>query len=215
MKQQQAADAGLAARFEREALPYQGQLLRGAMRLTRKPPDAEDLVQETLAKAYAGFHRFQQGTNVRAWLHRIMTNTFNSSYRRDQRKPVVLTDFIDNIQATQSPYGGERVSRSAEAQTLERVPSAELAAALRGLPATFQEAVYLVDVEGFSYRETALFTGVPTGTVMSRVHRGRMALREQLTSDRSGTLTGRLRHWSSPRGSGSRHSSARAARQAK
>ena len=179
MAQRRPASDELAARFEREALPHRDQLLQRAMRLTRRAQDAEDLVQETLAKAYAAFARFQQGSNLRAWLHKIMTNTFINGYRRRQREPVTLTGSLDKVAAAQ-PAGIAWVSRSAEALALERIPAPELIAALRSLSVPFRIAVYLTDVEGFSYRETAAIMGVPVGTIMSRVHRGRTALRERL-----------------------------------
>jgi RNA polymerase sigma-70 factor (ECF subfamily) len=179
MAQQRPASDELAVRFEREALPHRDHLLQRAMRLTRRAQDAEDLVQETLAKAYAAFARFQQGSNLRAWLHKIMTNTFINGYRRRQREPVTLTGSLDKVAAAQPP-GIAWVSRSAEALALERMPAPELIAALRSLSAPFRIAVYLTDVEGFSYRETAAIMDVPVGTIMSRVHRGRTALRERL-----------------------------------
>jgi RNA polymerase sigma-70 factor, ECF subfamily len=181
MAQRQRMSEELAARFEREAMPLCDQLYLGALRLTRKAQDAEDLVQETLARACARFHHFRQGTNLRAWLKRIMTNTFISSYRRRQREPVVLTDSVAELAAARqasAALGGD--SRSAEAQALEHMPAAELTATLREPSAEFRTAVYLTDIEGFSYRETAAIMGTPIGTVMSRLHRGRNTLRDSL-----------------------------------
>ena len=171
----------LADRFEREALPYRGTLLQSAIRLTRHPQDAEDLVQETMARACAGFPAFKPGTNVRAWLFRIMMNTFINGYRRRQREPVLVYELADDALAAMP--GPRRTPRteSAEEQALSRLPTDEIVAAMRALPSDFRQAVYLIDVAGYSYRETAAMMGTPIGTVMSRLHRGRASLRAQLT----------------------------------
>lgn len=173
----------LAVRFEREALPHRGTLLRSAVRLTRQAQDAEDLVQETMAKACASFHGFQPGTNVRAWLYRIMMNTFINGYRKKQREPFLELAPADELASGTAPYQpGQRDGLSAEEHVLARLPADEIITALQALPAEFRQAVYLVDVEGFSYREVAALMDTPLGTVMSRVHRGRASLRLQLAA---------------------------------
>jgi RNA polymerase sigma-70 factor, ECF subfamily len=170
----------LADRFEREALPYRGTLLQSAIRLTRHPQDAEDLVQETMARACAGFPAFKPGTNIRAWLFRIMTNTFINSYRKRQREPLIVYETAD--EALSAMPGAHLAIRtdSAEEQALSRLPDDELVSALRAVPADFRQAIYLIDVAGYSYRETATIMGTPIGTVMSRLHRGRASLRARL-----------------------------------
>jgi len=180
MRQQHRMSRELAARFEQDAAPYRDHLFQGALRLTRGVADAEDLVQETLARACAGYHRFRPGTNTRAWLQRIMHNTFINGYRKRRREPAVVSGAVEELAVTTA--GGQLTAdtRSAEAQALDRITSPEITWALRALPAEFREAVYLTDVEGYSYRETAALMGTPVGTVMSRLHRGRSALRESL-----------------------------------
>jgi RNA polymerase sigma-70 factor, ECF subfamily len=173
-----------AARFEREALPHRGALLRAAARLTQHAQDAEDLVQETMARACAGFGGFKPGTNVRAWLHRIMMNTFINGYRKRQREPFLVVAPGEQLQLTAPAIELPVSTQSAEDQVLARIPAPEIIAALRELPAEYRLAVYLVDVEGFSYREAATAMGTPLGTVMSRLHRGRTCLRARLTTQR-------------------------------
>ena len=181
MKQQQhRMSEELAARFERDAAPYRDQLFQGALRLTRRVADAEDLVQETFARACAGYHRFRPGTNVRAWLQRIMHNTFINGYRKRRREPLVVLGTLVE-EAGLRPIGPPAAAtRPAEAQALDRITSPEVTGALRALPEEFRQAVYLTDIEGYSYRETAALMGTPVGTVMSRLHRGRSALRASL-----------------------------------
>jgi RNA polymerase sigma-70 factor (ECF subfamily) len=170
----------LAARFADEAVPYASQLYPAALRMTRSHQDAEDLVQETMAKAWAAFAGFESGTNIRAWLYRIMTNTFISGYRRRDRTPVLLQDDVaDRLSLPMWP-GNLPAGRSAEAEALDRMPAEELRQALRELPDDFRTAVYLADVEGYTYHETAALMGTPIGTVMSRLHRARRTLRSKL-----------------------------------
>jgi RNA polymerase sigma-70 factor, ECF subfamily len=171
----------LAARFEDEAVPYTDQLFPVAVRMTRGREDAEDLVQETMARAWAAFGHFEQGTNVRAWLYRIMTNTFISGYRRRERVPVLMReDLTDRVALPMWPSGLPAL-RSAEAEALDRMPAEEIRQALRELPEDFRTVVYLADVEGYTYHETAAMMGTPIGTVMSRLHRARRTLRSKLT----------------------------------
>jgi RNA polymerase sigma-70 factor (ECF subfamily) len=180
----------LAARFEAEAIPYLDQLYPVALRMTRGREDAEDLVQETMAKAWAGYRNFEPGTNLRAWLYRIMTNTYISAYRRRDRMPLLLADDnIDRVSMRTWPSGTE--PRSAEAEALDRMPAEEIRRALRDLPEEFRTAVYLADVEGYTYHETAAIMGTPVGTVMSRLHRARRALRSSLDPARPGSPAAR------------------------
>jgi len=173
---------GLAARFETEAIPYRDQLYPVAVRMTRRREDAEDLVQETMVKAWAAFWSFEPETNLRAWLYRIMTNTFISGYRRRERTPVLVQDdLVDWLSLRVWPYGTG--VRSAEAEALDRMPTEQIRQALRELPDDFRTVVYLADVEGYTYHETAEMMGTPIGTVMSRLHRARRALRAKLTSE--------------------------------
>jgi RNA polymerase sigma-70 factor, ECF subfamily len=182
MKRSAQTSPDLAARFEDEAIPYLDQLFPVAVRMTRAREDAEDLVQETMAKAWAGYRNFEPGTNVRAWLYRIMTNTFISGYRRRDRAPVLLPeDIVDRMPMRIWPAGASE-PRSAEAEALDRMPADEVKQALRELPAEFRTAVYLTDIEGYTYHETAAIMGTPVGTVMSRLHRARRALRSSLAS---------------------------------
>jgi len=175
------SDSELASIFEADALPYLDQLYGTALRMTRSPADAEDLVQDTYAKAFAAFRSYEQGTNLRAWLFRILRNTFINNYRKAQRQPSSgpseeLTDG-QLLDLEQRNSGGVR---SAENEALERLGDDEIAAAMATIPEDFRTAVYLADVEGFSYKEIADIMETPVGTVMSRVHRGRKALRALL-----------------------------------
>jgi RNA polymerase sigma-70 factor (ECF subfamily) len=166
-----------ADRFADQVLPYARQLHAVALRLTENPADAEDLVQETYAKAYAGFSTFKQGTNLHAWLYRIEANTFYGAYRTRRRRPQEIP--LDAL----GPMAVERVSvaSSAEDIALARMTDPALREALRGLPGHLAATVFLADAEGYRYTEIAEITGVPLGTVMSRLHRARKRLRAQLT----------------------------------
>ena len=168
------------ASFDEQIRPYLDQLYSAALRMTRNPADAEDLVQETLTKAFTAYHQFTPGTNLRAWLHRILANTFINTYRKTKREPTISpgADPQQDWQLGRDPLSGP--ARSAEAEALDKITDSAVLTALRELPDDFKTTIWLADVEGYPYREVAAMMGTPIGTVMSRLHRGRGKLRQQL-----------------------------------
>jgi len=171
------------ATFEDDVMEFVPQLYSAAMRMTRNPSDAEDVLQEALLKAYRGYHTFTAGTNLKAWLYRILTNTYINRYRKESRRPSEvelgeLEDLYLYKRLGDSDTGG--ASRSAEEEALDRFVDGDIKAAVEALPENFRLPVLLADVEGFSYKEIAEIMDVPIGTVMSRLHRGRKALERTL-----------------------------------
>jgi len=175
------SDGDLAARFAREAEPLFDVLSRGARRLTHNDADAEDLLQDALLHAYAGFHTFQEGSNLRAWLFRILYNRWVSTHRFKQRRPSEVS--VDDVTERDIADGAARLpagQRSAEAEVLDALPDYGIKAAMEALPDGFRAVVYYADVQGYTYAETAEILGIPVGTVMSRVSRSRQRLRVAL-----------------------------------
>lgn len=170
-----------AARFERDAMPLLDQLYGAALRMTRNPADAEDLVQEAFAKAFASFAQFTPGTNLKAWLYRILTNTYINHYRKQQRRPQISGgEDVEDWQIAAAANHDSVGLKSAETEALEQMPDGAVSEALAELSPERRMAVYLADVEGFSYKEIAEIMGTPIGTVMSRLNRGRKQLRDLL-----------------------------------
>lgn len=174
--------ADRTTRFERDALIFMDQLYSAALRYTKNPEDARDLVQDTYLKAFSSFHQFEEGTNLRAWLYRVLTTTFINSYRKGQRQPQLSNGELEDWQVADAQSHTSDQGKSAEVEALENLPDSDIKRALQEIPEDFRIAVYLADVEGFSYKEIADIVGVPSGTVMSRLHRGRKLLREKLAT---------------------------------
>ena len=171
------------ADFERDALQYNRQLYSAAMRMTRNPADAEDLVQETYLKAYRAYHTFTEGTNLKAWLYRILTNTYINKYRKDSRRPnEVDLGTVEDLYLYRR-IGSEasaEAARTTEERVLDGLVESDIKEAVEDLPETFRMPVLLADLEGFSYKEIAKILDIPIGTVMSRLHRGRKAMQKRL-----------------------------------
>ena len=187
--------AELTARFERDAIPLRAPLYRRALGMTQNRVDAEDLLQDTMLSAYVGFRSFRQGTNVNAWLHRILFNTYIDSCRKKQRKLVVypLEEITDRLLAANAEHSSTGL-RSAEDDALDKLPDTEIKAAMQALPEQFRRVVYYADVEDLKYSEIAEIMHIPLGTVMSRLHRGRRKLRSLLgdvTEHTTATVKGR------------------------
>jgi RNA polymerase sigma-70 factor, ECF subfamily len=186
-------DAALRERFERDVLPLLNNLYGAALRMTRNPADAEDLLQDTYLRAYRGFAGFKEGTNLKAWLYRILTNSFINTYRKRQREPQMV-EGPDDVEEwyLYDRLGGRSVEESAEDEVLDQMPDEDVKRALESLPENFRLPVLLADVEGFSYKEIAEIMDTPIGTVMSRLHRGRKALEKALweTAEERGLVDG-------------------------
>ena len=172
--------ANRTVRFERDALAFTNQLYAAALRYTKNPDDARDLVQDTYLKAFASFHQFEPGTNLKAWLYRVLTTTFINNYRKKQRQPMISNAELEDWQIAEAASHTSDQGKSAEVEALEKMPDSDVKRALQEIPEEFRMAVYFSDVEGFSYKEIAEILDIPTGTVMSRLHRGRKQLRALL-----------------------------------
>ncbi len=171
----------MATTFEEQAMPLLDQLYGGALRMTRNPQDAEDLVQETYLKAYHNFDSFTPGTNLKAWLYRIMTNTYINSYRKAKRRPTESSaDELTDSQLYTTAEHDSTGLESAEVAALRSIPDATISEALNDLPEDYRMVVYYSNVEGLAYKEIADIMSTPLGTVMSRLHRGRKLLRAAL-----------------------------------
>jgi len=169
------------ANFERDAMQYAPQLYSAALRMTRNPADAEDVVQETFLKAYRAYDSYTEGTNLKAWLYRILTNTYINKYRKAQRRPSeVELGELQDLYLYKRLGESSGASQSAEADMLDEFVDTDVIEALESLPETFRFPVLLADVDGFSYKEIAEMLDIPIGTVMSRLHRGRKALQKKL-----------------------------------
>ncbi len=171
------------ADFERDAMQYARQLYSAAMRMTRNPSDAEDLVQETYLKAYRAYHTFQEGTNLKAWLYRILTNTYINKYRKDSRRPSEVDLGTVEDMYLYRRLGSEEsaeAARTTEDRVLDGMVESDVKQAVEELPENFRMPVLLADLEGFSYKEIAEILDIPIGTVMSRLHRGRKAMQKRL-----------------------------------
>ncbi|NQD90387.1 sigma-70 family RNA polymerase sigma factor [Paenarthrobacter sp. CM16] len=169
------------ARFERDAMQYVDQLYSAAMRMARNPSDAEDLVQEAYTKAFSAFHQYKPGTNLKAWLYRILTNTYINLYRKRQREPLQSnSDTIEDWQLAKAESHTSAGLRSAETEALDHLPDSDVKNALQSIPEEFRLAVYFADVEGYAYKQISEIMNTPIGTVMSRLHRGRKMLRDML-----------------------------------
>ncbi|WP_234399401.1 sigma-70 family RNA polymerase sigma factor [Psychromicrobium lacuslunae] len=170
------------ARFERDAMQYVDQLYSAAMRMARNPADAEDLVQEAYTKAFSAFHQYRPGTNLKAWLYRILTNTYINLYRKRQREPLPSgSDQVEDWQLARAESHTSSGLRSAESEALDHLPDSDVKNALQSIPEEFRLAVYFADVEGYAYKEISDIMNTPIGTVMSRLHRGRKMLRDLLS----------------------------------
>jgi RNA polymerase sigma-70 factor (ECF subfamily) len=169
MRDMEETDA-LRIQFQQQTMPLLGGLYGHAMHITHNQADAEDLLQDTMLKAYCGFRAFQPGTNLKAWLHKIMMNTYINAYRKQKRRPVL--EFTE--------HASDAAAASAEDIALRAVPDERIQLAMETLPEQFRTAVYYADVEGFRYKQIAAITNTSVGTVMSRLHRGRRQLRIHL-----------------------------------
>jgi RNA polymerase sigma-70 factor, ECF subfamily len=180
--EKRSLDAPLSARFERDVVPLREALCRHAFRLSHDHTDAEDLVQETMMKAYGAFHSFRSGTNLNAWLFRILTNTYINGYRRTRRQPVLYSTerVTDQHLAQAYAHFAPMAMRSSEDEALDLLPDNDIKAAMQALPQQFRDVVYYADVQGFRYKEIAAIMKTPIGTVMTRLHRGRQRLRSLL-----------------------------------